>query len=147
MGGGEIPAGNTSKIQVAKSNPVLSNYFFPGWVGVNTGRYQSTALILFYSFSFLFHHLIASHWALYLGKSEITFLWKDQLKTSLPLHFCKGFSCSALFGIWAGNTGSWLGRCLNWAPWSPGTRSTLVGNTQPLSCDTAEEQRGPNQMG
>lgn len=154
MGRGEIPAGNISKIPVAKSIWCFQTISFLAMLGWMPDTCQSTALILFYCFNFQFRCLVTNHWALYLGKSwiEMTFLLKDQLKilhipSSSP--FWMGFSCSVVFGIWVGNTCSWLGRCSKPGSVVSWHKEHSCGNrlSQPLSCDTVEELRGPNQTG
>lgn len=77
--------------------------------------------------------IIARHWALYLGKSELKWHFCVKLKIlhmpSSP--FCMGFSFSVVFGIWMGNACSWLGSCPNRAAWWSGIKRSGVETSSP----------------
>lgn len=130
MGRGEIPAENTS----CKEHLVFQTVSFLavlGWISdTSKAQHWSYFTVLIFCSIFLSPITGLCIWKKW---TEMTFLWKDQLKIphipSSP--FWMGFSCSVVFGIWVGNTGSWLGRCPNWGLWSPGTRNTCVGTSYP----------------
>lgn len=139
------------KYQLQRASGV-SNCFLSGCAGVNIGHYQSTALILFYSFNFLFHLLIANHWALYLEEVNWNdiFVKRPAKDTAHPLFsildglflFCCLWDLSGEHRQLAGKVPK-LGSVISWH------KEHLCGNelSQLLSCDTAEKQSGPNQMG
>lgn len=81
---------------------MFSNDFLPGCAGVNTGHYQSTALVWFYSFSVpsSYHQLLGCMFQKKL--IVMTVFVKRPAKgiihpPSFP--FSMGFSCTVVFGI------------------------------------------------
>lgn len=103
-----------------KEHLVFSNYFLPGCAGVNTGHYQSTALLWFYGFS------VPSSYHQLLGSEKVN--WNDifcektsyRYYTSPFLSSFDGLLLRCCLWDWVRNTCQWLGRCLDQAPWSCG---------------------------
>lgn len=107
------------KYQLQRASGVFK--LFPSWLCWGEYRtLQSTALILFYSFNFQFHLLIANQGALYLGKKvnrNDIFVNRPAEDITHPLlvSILDGLFLFCCLWDLGGEHMRLVGRCLNWA--------------------------------